>query len=667
MQFKSIKSKLLLFFGLLLIFTCIGFGVVAYKKSADALSHSINESLQQLVREAAKVVKSEVNSQLDTLEALAETDFIKSDELPLEEKLEQLKNEVARSGHLSMGIADLNGNIKGTDGTTANISDREYFKKAVIGEREVSDPIASKANNSVILVYAVPIKVDDEVKGVLIATRDGYALSNITNNIQFGKSSEAFMISNTGVTIAHKDKELVLEMYNASEDLKENPELKQLVELQKQMMEGKEGVGEYTYKGLTKYMSFTPVPGTRWSIAITAPKSDVMAKVNELALIMVFISIFFIAISMIIVMLIARGISKPIKTASDYLNVVSTGDFTGMVPEKLLKMKDETGILANAIHTMQQSISNIIKEVVVESTNVSEMLTEINNKMEQLNKDIEEISATTEELSAGIEETSASTQEMNATSEEIEAAIEAIASKAQEGANAVSEVAKMSEEMKQNAKNSKETAFKIYEKAKEDLQKAIEQSKAVDKINELSEAILEITSQTNLLALNAAIEAARAGEAGKGFAVVAEEIRKLAEGSKNTISRIQEVTKVIFEAVNSLISSSKEIMTFIEQKVVNDYNYLVNSSEKYSQSSASINEMVTEFSATSQEILASMHSMVKAINEIAVSSNEEAQGAANIAQNTSEITQMSNDVINAAELAKNRSRLLIEAVSKFKV
>ncbi|SHI84206.1 methyl-accepting chemotaxis sensory transducer with Cache sensor [Lutispora thermophila DSM 19022] len=667
MQFKSIKTKLLLFFGVLLLFTCIGFGVIANRKSTAALSDSINESLQQLAREAVKVVESETKARLDTMEALAETEIIKSDVFTMDEKLELLKCEVSRSGHLSMGIADLEGNVVLTDGTTANVSDRDYFKMAISGQKEVSDPIVSKVTNSVILVYAVPIKIDNKIKGVLMATRDGNALSDITNNIKFGKSGQAYMINNTGTVIAHSDRNLVMEMYNAIEDFKENPELESLIQLEKQMIEGKEGVGQYTFKGMTKYMSFAPVPGTRWSIAITAPKSEVMEKISELTVVMICISIAFLIISIVITILIAESISKPIKLASNYLNIVSTGDFTGEIPKKLLKMKDESGILANAISAMQQSISNIIKEVVDESTNVSEMLININAKMEQLNKNIEEISATTEELSAGIEETSASTQEMNATSEEIESAIEGIASKAQEAAIAVSNVTGMSEEMKQKAIISKETALEIYEKAKNDLQKAIEKSKAVAKINELSEAILEITSQTNLLALNAAIEAARAGEAGKGFAVVAEEIRKLAEGSKNTVSSIQEMTMLIFEAVNDLSSSSGEIMNFIDEKVINDYNYLVSSSEKYSESSVTINDMINEFSATSEELLASMHNMVKAINEISASSSEEAQGASNIAQDATEIAQMANEVINAAGLAKGKSELLIGVVSKFKI
>ena len=192
-------------------------------------------------------------------------------------------------------------------------------------------------------------------------------------------------------------------------------------------------------------------------------------------------------------------------------------------------------------------------------------------------------------------------------------------------------------------------------------------SKDVENINELSESILAITSQTNLLAFNAAIEAARAGVAGKGFAVVADEIRKLAEGSKNTVSRIQEVTKIILEGVNDLLSSSSEIMEFIDKKVLDDYESLVSTSEEYSKSSFIINDMVNEFSSTSEELLASMQNMVKAIDEIAIAANEEAEGATNIAQEVSAITEMSDHVIKLADTAKERSELLLKAVSKFNI
>lgn len=598
---------------------------------------------------------------------MTETDAIKGDTLTIDEKLDLLNNEVKRNGHLMMDVVDINGQAKTTDGNTLDLSSRDYFIKALSGENAVSDPIVSNVDNSLIVCYAVPIKDGSIVKGVLVAVRDGNELSTITNDIKYGKSGVAFMINSKGTAVAHNDKNQVYNMDNNFENAKEDPGLESLVKLEQQMVDGKEGVGEYSYNGVVKYMGFAPVEGTDWSLAITAPKTEVMETVSQLESTLLILGIIFVAVGIAIAFMIASGISRPIKMASDYLNVVATGDFTGTVPSKLLKMKDETGILANAINTMQQSIKSIIKKVVDESSNVSEMLININTNMEQLNKNIEEVSATTQELSAGTEESASSTEEMNATSTEIENAVESIASKAQDGAVTAGNVNKMSEEMKQNAISSKENALEMYGRTKNNLQNAIEQSKAVSQINELSDAILSITSQTNLLALNAAIEAARAGEAGKGFAVVAEEIRKLAEDSKNAVTRIQDVTKVIYTAVENLSSSSGEIMEFIDKKVLNDYDELVTTSETYSKNSSSINDMVTDFSTTSEELLASIQNMVKAIDEIAQSSNEGAQGAASIAQGAADIAQMSNDVIKMAESAKESSDLLIKTVASFKV
>lgn len=667
LKVTSLRVKITLCFGGLLLLVCGGLLIASTVMSHNAVSLTIDNSLSQLAKQSAKVVESRVDAQLDTLAALAETDAIKGDTLTLDEKLDLLKNEVIRNGHIRIDIADINGQAKTTDGNTVDLSSRDYVKKALSGEKAVSDPIVSNVDKSLIVAYAVPIKSGDTVKGVLVAIRNGNELRIITNDMKLGESGYAYMINKEGTTIAHPNKDLVYNMDNDFENVKEDPELEALVKLEQQMVEGKEGTGEYSYNGVVKYMGFAPVEGTNWSIAVTSPKAEVMEYLNRLSLSLYILGIIFIILGIVIALIMASSISKPIKMASDYLNVVATGDFTGTVPSKLLNMRDETGVLANAISTMQQSIKNIIKQVVKESSSVGEILTNINANMEQLNRNIEEVSATTQELSAGTEETASSTEEMNATSEEIENAIESIASKAQEGAITAGNVNDMSKEMKQNAISSKENALEIYSRTKNDLQSAIEQSKAVNQINELSDAILAITSQTNLLALNAAIEAARAGEAGKGFAVVAEEIRKLAEDSKNTVTRIQEVTKVILTAVENLSSSSGEVMEFIEKKVLNDYDELVTTSETYSKNSARINDMVADFSATSEELLASIQNMVKAIDEIAQSSNDGAQGAANIAQQASEITQMSNDVIKMAGSAKESSELLIKAVASFKV
>lgn len=667
MKFKSIKIKLSLFFGILIFFICAGLGVVSLKVASDALSTNIDESISQMAKEASKGVSRELRVITNALEALAGSDWLISNDLTTNEKLALLQEEVNRSGHLTMGLIDLQGNVIYTDGARSNVADREYFTNTIAGNVSISDLLVSKVDGTISLIYAVPIKDNNKVLGILTAVRPGTALSDFTNNIKFGNSGQAFMLDYNGTMIAHYNANLVLEQYNTLDAVKEESDLQELAKLVNLMIEGKEGVGEYRYQGVTKYMGFAQVEGTSWSLAITAPRSEVMAKVDQLTFIILLLSAVFIIFSLGITLIISNNITNPIKRAAKHLKIVATGDFTGEIDKKDLEGKDEMGILANSMQTMQESIRKIITSVVKESTQVSQMLTAINSGMNHLNKSIEEISATSEELSAGAEETAVSTEEMNATSEQIGKTVEAIAAKAQEGAGIVSTVNSMTIEMKSNAITSKESAVEIYGKTKKDMKDAIEQSKAVNQINELSEAILEITAQTNLLALNAAIEAARAGEAGRGFAVVADEIRQLAENSKNTVSRIQEVTKIIFAAVNNLSLSSEEVLGFIDQRVLKDYDALVDTSEQYSQSSASINEMIMDYSASSEELFASMQDMIKAIEEITSASNEEAQGAYNIAQETSNIVMLSSDVIKLAESARVKSEDIINEVSVFKI
>ncbi len=667
MRLKSIKMKLITVFSLLILFLCIGLGGIVYSVSSRSLSNTINESLLNLSKKSSEVVVEKINNQLNALEVLAESELISSKILSTKGKLQVLKKEAERADHLWMSIVSLDGSASSTKAETSNISTMDYFIKAAGGEPAISNPYKDSTTNKLIMVYAVPILYDETVQGVLLAVRDGYELSTITNDIAYGNSGESFMINKTGNLIAHLDVNLVIEMYNVFNKVDEDANLQALAELEKEMIAGKEGVGEFLYDGEIKYMGYTPVKGTDWSLAVTASKSEVMHEVTNLIKAVILISIIVLFVGLIITYIVAQKITKPIKSLSNLLTVAATGDFTTEIPTKLLKNKDETGILAKAIDTMQSSIKGMVKEVVIESSLVGKELANITNNMEELNKSIEDISATTEELSAGTEEVASSTEEMTANSSEIEKSVEAIAADVQDGVVLVKNVSMMAEEMKQNAIQSKENATQIFGKTRKNLIEAIEQSGSVNQINEMAEGILKITAQTNLLALNAAIEAARAGEAGKGFSVVAEEIKVLADNSKVLATKIQEVSLIILDAVNSLSTNSNEILEFIDKEVLMDYETLVDSSEKYSESSNNINAIMENFSATSEALLASIHNMAQSISEIANATDESAEGSASIAQDTAKVTNMSNEIIALSMSAKEKSSMLIDMVSQFKI
>lgn len=365
-------------------------------------------------------------------------------------------------------------------------------------------------------------------------------------------------------------------------------------------------------------------------------------------------------------MFIAASILKPINVLKKELKTLAQkgGDLT---QEIKISSKDEFGDLADTVNNFLANLRTIMIEVNSNANNTVKTVQVIESSMADLNEEIEDVRCTTEEMSASMEETSASVQEVNGTTEEITEAVKSIAVNGQEGTKYAEEISKRATELKLNALISKSEAEKIYENAKTKLEKAIGESKAVEQINVLSEAILQISSQTNLLALNAAIEAARAGEAGKGFSVVADEIRKLAEQSNETVSEIQKVTSEVIYSVENLSGGSKEILEFIDTKVRKDYDGMVSTGEQYNKDADAFSSLMNEFSDTAKELSISVENAMKAINEIAEVTSEGVNNTTSIAEKSVVVAEKSDSVIKETDISKENIDKLLEVLSKFKI
>ena len=370
-------------------------------------------------------------------------------------------------------------------------------------------------------------------------------------------------------------------------------------------------------------------------------------------------------IVVLLLIMIIISIIRPLKKCISSIGVMEQGDFSQAMGTALLKRRDDFGKLAASLESMRNEMSGLIGEVKSQATEITRMVQEIDDNIQALDEEIENVSATTEELAAGMEETAASSEEINAMSHEIESAAKSIARRSQDGATEADDIRDRAVGIKKTTTENDERTKAIHAEINEGLTKALEDIKVVDQIGVLAESIMEITGQTNLLALNASIEAARAGEAGKGFAVVADEIRVLAEQSKAAVVHIQDVTKNVVESVTNLADGAKKLLEFVGTDVVDSFAGFSDMADSYSNDAGKIDGLVTDFSASSEQLLASINGVMDAIGEVSKAATEGATGTNDIAEKTGVVVEKAAEIKEKAEAAHHAADKLQQNVEHF--
>ena len=370
-------------------------------------------------------------------------------------------------------------------------------------------------------------------------------------------------------------------------------------------------------------------------------------------------------IVVLLLIMIIISIIRPLKKCISSIGVMEQGDFSQAMGTALLKRRDDFGKLAASLESMRNEMSGLIGEVKSQATEITRMVQEIDDNIQALDEEIENVSATTEELAAGMEETAASSEEINAMSHEIESAAKSIATRSQDGATEADDIRDRAVGIKKTTTENDERTKAIHAEINEGLTKALEDIKVVDQIGVLAVSIMEITGQTNLLALNASIEAARAGEAGKGFAVVADEIRVLAEQSKAAVVHIQDVTKNVVESVTNLADGAKKLLEFVGTDVVDSFAGFSDMADSYSNDAGSIDALVTDFSASSEQLLASINGVMDAIGEVSKAATEGATGTNDIAEKTGVVVEKAAEIKEKAEAAHHAADKLQQNVEHF--
>ena len=383
----------------------------------------------------------------------------------------------------------------------------------------------------------------------------------------------------------------------------------------------------------------------------------------------VILTVMFLVIFVIIVFVVNLNIVKPAKISRIQLRSIvdkignNEGDLTERIP---VKTKDEIGQMSEGINSFIEQLQNVMRKLKSESEELMISAGTVRDEISKSNENAENVSAAMEEMSASIEEISATLSQIAHGSESISGQIEDVNGRVQNGADLVKTIKSHAGNMHQNTVDSKETAIKIISEIRTAVDEALIESRNVEKINGLTGEILDITSQTNLLSLNASIEAARAGEAGRGFAVVADEIRVLADNSAQTASNIQNISNVVISAVEKLAKNSENMLKFIDEKVMKDYDDFVGVAGQYEKDADDINEILSNVAANTNEISSTMQAMNTGIGDISVAVDENAKGVTSVAENAVSLVEAFTNIHKETESNQEISSKLTNEVNRFK-
>lgn len=379
-------------------------------------------------------------------------------------------------------------------------------------------------------------------------------------------------------------------------------------------------------------------------------KTYLQGKAESSYVLIVSVIVLLIVTAVLVMFIANRIIVVPIQKIAQVINGMiedihnNNGKLDARVP---VQTKDEIATLAKGVNEFLDILQDVIGGVISCSDEINRQQLHVNEVVEETNQNASDTSATMEELAASMEEVSATVGYVNENTREAEASVGEMVDQAVSGTKFAEEIRSRAEELRKLAQESRATADGMIKQFDVSLNESIEDSKQIEKIGNLTADILSIASKTNLLALNASIEAARAGEAGKGFAVVADEIRQLADNSKQTAGNIQQISEGVVAAVMALAENAGNLVKFINERVMPDYEILERTGEQYLNDSITVDRMMGEMRDSMENIGSMMRSVAESNENITSNVRESAQGVGGVVDNTAALADNMKGIVEA--------------------
>ena len=545
-----------------------------------------------------------------------------------------------------------------------NPTERDWFEGAMENEGAyLGETYIDPMSNQPVITLSKSFQTKENKNGVIATDIQIDYLINLFEEVEIGEDCYVFLTENNGDIITHPNEEYKAEEdtvnINSIDEEFEKIKSEENIDIKNRVVND--------YDGEDRLFYFVNSNESEWNVGIAISEDYAFGSVKKAVTLTTIALIAAIIISVVIAYIMAGYIANPISRATAIAENIGKLDLTDEIDDNMLNRKDEIGVMTNAFSNVISNLRAFMLDLEGAIETNEESFENANVKLQELLDESEDTSATTEELSAGMEETAAGTMTLDESTREIEGAVSDFSSKMEEGANTSSGISEKAETLNVQFLEARDDTMNIYSRTREDIDQAIEDAKQVERIDILSNAILDISEQTSLLSLNAAIEAARAGEAGRGFAVVAEEIRKLAEDSNSTVGEIQEVTEVVTEVVEKLVSNVGDLVELLEENVIRDYDIAVDATGEYKQDGQDLNNMISDLSATAEELEATLNETFNTINDISATVEESTTATTGIAEKNLNMVETVNNLNEIMEVNKTVSEKLTNIVSQVKL
>lgn len=490
------------------------------------------------------------------------------------------------------------------------------------------------------------------------ATTDQYAQLLSSVKVRDVESSYAYLVDSTGIMLYHPKADKIGSQV-------ENEVVSGLV---KELGAGtvpEDSVTRYLYKGVYKYAGYA-ITKNNQILVVTADEDEIMKPINSIRNIAINISILVCIIFGVFGYLVGSFMIRPIKKLTAVIRDTADLNFKKNEDmEKLCNRKDENGEMSRAVRDMRDSLRDMVNRINDVKSRIAESVNRLQSVSNTVNHMCTDNSATTQELAAGMEETAATTETIHGNIGNIRTSASDINVLSVKGGEAAIEVKNRAKTLQDTTQEATKRTSDMYNSVKVKSNKAIEGSKAVDKINDLTDAIMAISSQTSLLALNASIEAARAGEAGRGFAVVATEIGNLSVQTSKEVGEINAIVEEVNKAVRNMSECLEEATGFLEKTVLNDYSDFTKVGEQYNNDAELFRNIMSDVHESILTLSDSIGTIADALTGINANIGESTIGVTDIADKTSKMVEKTGETYELASESLSCTKDLEEIADKF--